>query len=73
MIILFLLFLIQFSLSIALLAITKDTQTTLAKDGWDNASNSTKLDFMKLADCCGYNEWNIHEDLGCVSSVVLNS
>lgn len=61
MVILFLLFLVQFSLAVALLAITKDTQDELIHEGWNKSQKSTKIDVMKAARCCGLDEWNPQE------------
>lgn len=53
MVILFLLFLIQFSLAVALLALNKDTQDTLIEKAWE-AENIT---LSKDVNCCSLHAW----------------
>lgn len=67
MVVLFLLFLVQFSLAVALLAITPETQQDLATKGWHSASNVTKEDIMKDLNCCGFQHWDLSEP-SCVSA-----
>ncbi|XP_022081887.1 tetraspanin-13-like isoform X1 [Acanthaster planci] len=54
MVILFLVFLIQFSVSIACLALGKEQRGKLVKASWKNSSNGTKSDIQKGLDCCGF-------------------
>lgn len=70
MVILFLLFIIQFSLAVALLAITQDTQKEIARKGWDTSSNETRIEFMHAATCCGFDTWKASDPF-CVSSVLM--
>uniref|UniRef100_A0A8C6P4V9 Tetraspanin 13a n=1 Tax=Nothobranchius furzeri TaxID=105023 RepID=A0A8C6P4V9_NOTFU len=53
MIILFLVFVLQFSISCACLALNKDQQNQLLEVGW-NKSESTQRDVEKTLNCCGY-------------------
>jgi len=69
MVILFLLFLIQFSLAIALLAMTKNNQEDLIKAGWDQVSTETKNDAMKSFECCDLMSWKPSDDLTCPASL----
>ncbi|XP_038077061.1 tetraspanin-31-like isoform X1 [Patiria miniata] len=55
MVILFLVFLIQISVSIACLALGKDQRNKLVKASWDNSGPETKADIQKGLDCCGFN------------------
>ncbi|XP_021367248.1 tetraspanin-31-like isoform X1 [Mizuhopecten yessoensis] len=62
MIILFLLFLLQFSLACACLAINEDQQEQFAENGWRLASNQTKETVQYKFDCCGFKDWSIQGD-----------
>ncbi|KAL2080096.1 hypothetical protein ACEWY4_023889 [Coilia grayii] len=53
MIILFMVFVVQFSVSSACLAINKDQQEHLLEVGWNN-SQSTQTDVEKTLNCCGF-------------------
>lgn len=55
MIILFMIFLVQFSLSLACLAINKEQQEELLEVGWNN-SKSTQIDVEKSLNCCGFKQ-----------------
>ncbi|XP_067929581.1 tetraspanin-13-like [Watersipora subatra] len=57
MVILFLLFLVQFSLAIALLAVSTEGQKTLIERGWNSSSAKTKIDVMTVGSCCGLTHW----------------
>ncbi|XP_072173644.1 tetraspanin-31-like [Diadema setosum] len=54
MLILFLVFLIQLSVSIAALACGKDQRSQLVKMSWERSSNSTKTDIQNNFCCCGF-------------------
>ncbi|XP_012673701.1 tetraspanin-13b [Clupea harengus] len=54
MIILFMVFVVQFSVSSACLAINKDQQEQLLEVGWNNSQN-TQIDVEKTLNCCGFN------------------
>ncbi|KAJ0055345.1 hypothetical protein NL108_016077, partial [Boleophthalmus pectinirostris] len=53
MIVLFLVFVVQFSVSSACLAINRDQQEHLLEVGWNN-SQSTQRDVEKSLNCCGF-------------------
>ncbi|XP_037532659.1 tetraspanin-13a [Nematolebias whitei] len=58
-IVLFLVFVLQFSISCACLALNKDQQNQLLEVGW-NRSESTQKDVEKTLDCCGYSSVNFN-------------
>ncbi|XP_029646715.1 tetraspanin-13 isoform X2 [Octopus sinensis] len=58
MIILFLLFLIQFSLACACLAMNDAQKDSLAIRGWKLAGNKTRYDVQYVFNCCGLQEVN---------------
>lgn len=58
MIVLFIIFIIQFSVACACLAFNEEQQKSLALQGWMKADNSTKEDAQKYFKCCGYNSLN---------------
>ncbi|KAM9723288.1 tetraspanin-13a [Menidia menidia] len=53
MMVLFLVFVLQFSVSCACLALTTEQQHRLLEAGW-NRSESTRQDVEKTLDCCGF-------------------
>ncbi|AWP04952.1 putative tetraspanin-13 [Scophthalmus maximus] len=55
MIILFMVFIMQFSVSSACLAINKEQQEHLLEVGWNN-SQSTQSDVEKSINCCGFTQ-----------------
>jgi tetraspanin-13/31 len=55
MIILFLLFLVQFAVACACLALSDYQQQELYKAGWSKASYDLKKSTQEVFDCCGYN------------------
>ncbi|KAJ8377916.1 hypothetical protein AAFF_G00249790 [Aldrovandia affinis] len=57
MIILFMVFVVQFSVSSACLAINKDQQCQLLEVGWNN-SQTTQKDVEKTLNCCGFSSVN---------------
>ncbi|XP_017295585.1 tetraspanin-13 [Kryptolebias marmoratus] len=57
MIVLFMVFVLQFSISCACLALNKDQQNQLLEVGW-NKSEATQKDVEKTLDCCGYSSVN---------------
>ena len=65
MVILFLLFLIQFSLAIALLAMTKENQQQLIVAGWGTVSDKTRNDAMKNFECCDLHDWHPNDNITC--------
>jgi tetraspanin-13/31 len=56
MIILFLVFLIQFSLACACLAVNQEQRERLAKTGWDMASQQTRNMVQIQSQCCGFKD-----------------
>lgn len=54
MIVLFLLFLVQFSVACACLAVNEEQQHELASRSWSTSSNQTKQEAQKIFDCCGF-------------------
>uniref|UniRef100_A0A0B7AX58 Tetraspanin n=1 Tax=Arion vulgaris TaxID=1028688 RepID=A0A0B7AX58_9EUPU len=59
MIILFLLFLLQFSLACACLAVNADQKDSLAEQGWKMSSSKTKGEVQREFECCGFKEANL--------------
>ncbi|XP_030250571.1 tetraspanin-13-like [Sparus aurata] len=57
MMILFIVFVVQFSVSCACLALNKDQQNLLLEVGW-NKSEDTQKDVEKTLDCCGFSYVN---------------
>ncbi|CAK9796015.1 Tspan31 [Anthophora plagiata] len=56
MLILFLLFLIQFSIACACLAVNTKQQEQLAEQGWNNVEPHLREKVEKTFNCCGFNE-----------------
>lgn len=54
MIILFLLFLVQFALACACLAVSSSQQHQILHLGWSRASPQLKQDMQEHFDCCGF-------------------
>lgn len=54
MVILFLLFLIQFSIACACLGVNSEQQELLAQQGWTRVDNSTKNNVQEVFTCCGF-------------------
>ncbi|XP_017338015.1 tetraspanin-13b [Ictalurus punctatus] len=59
MIILFLVFVVQFSVSSACLAINKEQQNELLEVGWNN-SHTTQRDVEKSLNCCGFSHVEVN-------------
>ncbi|CAH1774792.1 unnamed protein product [Owenia fusiformis] len=62
MIILFLLFLIQFAIACACLAVNTVQQENIATQGWMKSSVSMKTEVQKTFDCCGFKEQNLIDE-----------
>ncbi|XP_066999235.1 tetraspanin-13 isoform X2 [Anabrus simplex] len=58
MLILFLLFLVQFSVACACLAVNMKQQEALAREGWAGISDAVKTDVQKSFVCCGFDSNN---------------
>ncbi|KAM9310277.1 tetraspanin-13-like [Pholidichthys leucotaenia] len=69
MMILFVVFVLQFSVSCACLAINNDQQHQLLEAGW-NRSKDTQRDIERMLDCCGYSSFSYNET--CAASCVKN-
>ena len=54
MVTLFMLFLVQFAIACALLAINKHQQLNLAMSTWKKSGDSTKQVIQNSAHCCGF-------------------
>ncbi|XP_073485613.1 tetraspanin-13 [Aquarana catesbeiana] len=63
MIVLFLVFVVQFSVSCASLALNKDQQNELLEMGWNHTANA-RADIEKHLDCCGFHSFNESESCG---------
>ncbi|KAF5279563.1 hypothetical protein FQR65_LT03385 [Abscondita terminalis] len=59
MVILFLLFLIQFSVACACLGVNMEQQEQLAEQGWGRFDNTTKMEVQLAFTCCGFEKKNI--------------
>lgn len=53
-VLLFSLFVAQFSVACACLSLTSDTQKSIIEGAWAKSSNDTKIDVMKMFQCCGF-------------------
>ena len=58
MLVLFLLYILQFSLACACLAITPDQQDKLLHEGWKLSSDNIKKDAQETFSCCGFDTYN---------------
>ena len=56
MIVMFLLFLVQFAVACACLAISDSQQHSLYSSGWDGAAYKLREQAQNWFGCCGYNE-----------------
>ncbi|CAH2076409.1 unnamed protein product, partial [Iphiclides podalirius] len=56
MLILFLLFLVQFSVACACLAVNSDQQEILAKQGWNKVNMDVKEQVQERFKCCGFQD-----------------
>lgn len=77
MVIMFLLFIIQISVSIGALAVTHDQQADLMKAGWKTMDLETKEKIQSKKDCCGFQNKTLpandtlgHPDCRLVSSEI---
>ncbi|KAI3361311.1 hypothetical protein L3Q82_013491, partial [Scortum barcoo] len=66
MVILFIVFVVQFSVSCACLSLRKDQQDHLLEVGW-NKSEATQRDVEKTLDCCGF--FHINYNDSCPASL----
>ncbi|TWW80001.1 Tetraspanin-13 [Takifugu flavidus] len=70
MIILFLVFVLQFSVSCACLALNKEQQNHLLEVGW-NKSEATQRDVEKTLNCCGFSSFDSNST--CAASCFRSS
>lgn len=73
MIILFLLFLIQFSIASSCLAVNSDQQKQFAEEGWNRVSTDIKDKVQKTFACCGFNSTdtlNLNDHPSCDAVLV---
>ncbi|XP_060591994.1 tetraspanin-13-like isoform X2 [Ruditapes philippinarum] len=61
MIILFLLFLLQFSLGCACLAVNRDQEISLVRNGWKAADMTFKDTIQNKLICCGFEDVNLNK------------
>jgi len=54
MVVLFVLFIIQFSIACACLAVSKDTQQGIAEQGWSSVPFAVKDNVQRAFSCCGF-------------------
>lgn len=77
MVILFLLFIIQFSIACACLAVTSDQQHQLALEGWKRAKVNIKIKAQTFFHCYGFEDQSLSPALplggGVPFESVLNS
>uniref|UniRef100_A0A3P9JPS8 Tetraspanin-13 n=1 Tax=Oryzias latipes TaxID=8090 RepID=A0A3P9JPS8_ORYLA len=66
MVILFMVFVLQFSISCACLALNTEQQNQLLEVGW-NKSESTQMDVEKTLNCCGFSSVNLNQTCPAVS------
>lgn len=59
MVVLFILFILQFSIACACLAVNEETQLSLAQKGWNSSSDATKTEVQNLFKCCGFDNSTI--------------
>ncbi|XP_023718324.1 tetraspanin-13 isoform X1 [Cryptotermes secundus] len=69
MLILFLLFLVQFSVACACLAFNAEQQHQLAEQGWNNVASDTRQKVQKTFDCCGFGEEHRNESILTSTSI----
>ncbi|CAO1425443.1 unnamed protein product [Diamesa hyperborea] len=65
MIILFILFLVQFSIACSCLAVNQDQQKELADKGWHRVSDDIKQEVQDTFQCCGFNSTAIPDHPSC--------
>ncbi|KAM6967569.1 tetraspanin-13a [Aplochiton taeniatus] len=65
MVLLFMVFIVQFSLSCACLTLSKDQQDHLLEVGW-NKSLTTQRDIEKTLNCCGFSHLSINDTCAAV-------
>ncbi|OON14895.1 tetraspanin family protein [Opisthorchis viverrini] len=66
-VLLFSLFLIQFSVACACLTLSTSDQRTIVEAAWQKSTNATKIDMMRTFQCCGFRRVDLPHDhpMGC--------
>lgn len=73
MVVLFILFIIQFSIACACLAVDDETRKQLAHTGWDSSSNQTRLEVEKAFGCCGFSNTTESPNSDCLKDICNSS
>ncbi|KAG7191063.1 hypothetical protein KM043_007105 [Ampulex compressa] len=75
MLILFLLFLIQFSIACACLAVNTKQQEQLAEQGWRRVGDELKAKVQTTFNCCGFNDTisSLSEEKHCAEKICCQS
>ena len=63
MIVLFLVFLLQFSLACACLAVNSEQEMRIASSAWSMADNSLKSNVQYKFDCCGFQDASLNSSV----------
>lgn len=71
MIVLFLIFVIQFSVACACLAVDEEQEIHYANEGWNRAPDSLKFEAEKYFQCCGFR--NDTEGVRCAEIPICNT
>jgi len=59
MVVLFLIFIIQFSVSCACLSVSKEDELSIASKAWKGVDNTTKFTAENYFGCCGFEDGNV--------------
>lgn len=59
MVIMLVVFLIQFSIACACLTVSANAQKDLARKGWMSVDNETKSQVQNTFECCGYDDFTL--------------
>lgn len=70
MIILFMLFLIQFSIACSCLAVNAGQQQQFAEEGWNRVPEDIKKEVQDTFYCCGFNQTVSDDHPSCVNVTV---
>lgn len=73
MIILFMLFLIQFSIACSCLAVNSQQQAQFAEEGWNQVPTSIRKEVQDTFICCGFNSTTSDPSLSCDNVKVIKS
>lgn len=72
MVILFLLFLVQFSIACACLAVNSEQQELLAKQGWNKVNKDVKAEVQERFHCCGFQDTSFNNTMDNPSCDAVN-